>query len=116
VLTREVAVGETVRVEVDVENTGEREGTEVVQLYVNDVYSSVTTPMKELKAFRRVHLRPGEKKAVVLEVPYERLALVNGNLETLVEPGEFEVMVGSSSRDGDLLKDRFEVQAQINPS
>ncbi len=109
--TREVAAGETVRVEVDVENTGEREGTEIVQLYVNDVYSSVTTPVKELKAFRRVDLGPGEKKAVVLEVPYERLALVNGDLETVVEPGEFEVMVGGSSRDGDLLRDTFVVQA-----
>jgi beta-glucosidase len=108
--TREVAAGETVRVEVDVENTGEREGAEIVQLYVNDVYSSVTTPVKELKAFRRVDLEPGEKKAVVLEVPYERLALVNGNLETVVEPGEFEVMVGASSRDGDLLRGTFVVR------
>jgi len=109
--TGEVAEGEMVRVEVDVENAGEREGTEVVQLYVNDVYSSVTTPVKELKAFRRVDLGPGEKRAVLLEVPYERLALVNRDLETVVEPGEFEVMVGGSSRDEDLLKDTFEVQA-----
>jgi len=109
-LTKELAAGERLRVEVDVENTGEREGTAVVQLYVNDVYSSVTTPVKELKAFQRVGLEPGEKKAVLLEVPYERLALVNQNLETVVEPGEFEVMVGSSSRDQDLLKNKFKVK------
>lgn len=109
--TKELAAGETLRVEVTVENTGEREGTEIVQLYVNDVYSSVTTPVKELKAFQRVNLKPGERKTVLLEVPYERLALVNRNLETVVEPGEFEVMVGSSSRDQDLLKDKFEVKA-----
>ena len=109
-LTKELAAGEMLRVEVDVENTGEREGTAVVQLYVNDVYSSVTTPVKELKAFQRVGLKPGEKKAVRIEVPYERLALVNQNLETVVEPGEFEVMVGSSSRDQDLLKNKFKVK------
>ena len=105
----ELAEGETLRVEVDVENTGKRKGTEVVQLYVNDVYSSVTTPVKELKGFRRVELKPGEKKTVPLEVPYECLALVNRELETVVEPGEFEVMVGGSSRDQDLLKDKFKV-------
>jgi beta-glucosidase len=106
----ELAEGETLRVEVDVENTGKREGTEVVQLYVNDVYSSVTTPVKELKGFRRVDLRPGEKKTVPLKVPYERLALVNRELETVVEPGEFEIMVGGSSRGQDLLVNRFEVK------
>ena len=107
----ELAEGETLRVEVDVENTGKRKGTEVVQLYVNDVYSSVTTPVKELKGFRSVELKPGEKKTVPLEVPYECLALVNRELETVVEPGEFEVMVGGSSRDQDLLKDKFKVIA-----
>jgi len=106
---RELAAGETLRVQVDVKNNGEREGIEVVQLYVNDVYSSVTTPVKELKAFQRVDLKPGEVKTVRLEVPYERLALVNQDLEAVVEPGEFEVMVGSSSRDQDLLKDTFVV-------
>ncbi len=54
---------------------------------------------------------PGEKVTVRLEVPYERLALVNRDLETVVEAGEFKVMVGNSSRDDDLLKDRFEVKA-----
>jgi beta-glucosidase len=109
VLTDKIAAGQPVRVEVDVENTGERAGVEIVQLYVNDVYSSVTTPVKELEAFRRVELAPGERQTVQFEVPYMRLALVNADLETVVEPGTFEVMVGSSSRDKDLLKDTFEV-------
>jgi beta-glucosidase len=108
---KELGAGESVRVEVDVENTGERAGTEIVQLYINDVYSSVTTPAKELKAFQRVNLSPGEKKTVLLEVPYERLALVNRDLETVVEPGEFQVMVGGSSRAQDLIKDTFSVKA-----
>ena len=107
---KELAPGETLCVEVDVENTGDREGTEIVQLYVNDVYSSVTTPVKELKAFQRVEFKSGERKSVRLEVPYERLALVNQYLETVVEPGEFEVMVGGSSRDQDLLKSTFEAR------
>jgi len=110
VLAKELAAGEPLRVEVDVENSGERAGVEVVQLYVHDVTSSVTTPVMELKAFQRVELEPGEKKTVRLEVPYERVALVNRDLETVVEPGEFEVMVGNSSRDEDLLKDKFVVK------
>jgi beta-glucosidase len=105
-----LAVGETLCIKVDVENTGTREGTEIVQLYVNDVYSSVTTPVKELKAFLRVDLKPGEKRMIRLEVSYERLALVNRDMETVVEPGEFEVMVGGSSRNEDLLTERFDVR------
>ncbi|MGD1993436.1 MAG: glycoside hydrolase family 3 N-terminal domain-containing protein [Anaerolineae bacterium] len=104
-----LAEGETLQVRVDVENTGDRAGVEIVQLYVNDLFSSVTTPVKELKGFTRVELAPGERKTVDLEVHYNQLALVNAALETVVEPGTFEVMVGSSSRDEDLLKDRFEV-------
>jgi beta-glucosidase len=108
--TKELATGETLCVEIDVKNTGQRAGTEIVQLYINDIYSSVTTPVKELKAFARVNLEPGQKKTVSLEVPFEQLALVNQNLESIVEPGEFEVMVGSSSRDEDLLKAVFVVK------
>jgi beta-glucosidase len=106
-----LARGEPIRASVDVKNTGSRAGSETVQLYINDVYSSVTTPAKELKAFVRVDLSPGERRTVVLEVPYEALALVNCDLERVVEPGEFEVMVGSSSRDQDLLKVTVEVKA-----
>jgi beta-glucosidase len=104
-----VAPGEPLCARVEVENTGPRPGTEIVQLYVNDVYSSVTTPAKELKAFARVELGPGEKRTVELSVPYRQLALVNQDLKTVVEPGTFEVMVGSSSRDRDLLKATFGV-------
>jgi beta-glucosidase len=110
VLTQKITDGEPVRVEVDVANTGERAGVEIVQLYINDLYSSLTTPVKELKAFRRVVLEPGERKTVQFEVPFAQLALVNAGLETVVEPGTFEVLVGSSSRDRDLLKDTLEVK------
>jgi beta-glucosidase len=107
--SKTLAAGETLKVSVDVQNTGDRAGVEIVQLYLNDVYTSVTTPQKELKAFARVELAPGETKTVSLEVPFEQLALVNADLETVVEPGEFEVMVGPSSRNKDLLKDTFVV-------
>ncbi|MBS3783089.1 MAG: glycoside hydrolase family 3 C-terminal domain-containing protein [Anaerolineae bacterium] len=101
--------GETLHVAVDVENVGDRAGVEIVQLYVNDRFSSVTTPLKELKGFARVELAPGERRTVELELRYEQLALVNAELETVVEAGTFEVMVGGSSRDEDLLSDSFDV-------
>lgn len=111
VLTPELKAGETLRVQVDLQNThATRAGLEIVQLYINDVFSSVTTPRKELQAFARVWLEPGKKQTVTLEVPYDRLALVNAAEETVVEPGNFEVMVGASSQDNDLLKAEFAVQ------
>jgi len=100
----ELTADDTLVAEVDVENVGDRAGVEVLQLYTNDLYSSHTTPEKELKTFARVALEPGERKTVRLEVPCARLALINEKLEEVVEPGEFEVMVGPSSRDERLLK------------
>jgi len=92
-----------------VKNTGKFSGTEVVQVYINDIYSSVTTPIRELKGFTRVHLAPGESKTAEIKIPVSDLALVNMECRLVVEPGEFEVMVGSSSRDCDLIKDTFKV-------
>ncbi len=109
--SRTLTEGETLHLAVDVENVGDRAGVEIVQLYVNDLFSSVTTPLKELQGFARVDLAPGETKRIQLSLAYEQLALVNAELQTVVEPGTFEVMVGGSSRDEDLLKDRFEVVA-----
>jgi len=104
-----LAEGDPLVVSVDVENAGDSPGTETVQLYINDVVSSVTTPIKQLRAFERVDLEPREKKTVRLEVPYERLSLIDRECRRVVEPGEFIVMAGPSSRDGDLLKAGFEV-------
>ena len=101
--------GETLTTSVDVENIGSYEGTEIVQLYINDLYSSVTTPIKELKGFNRVYLKPGEKKTVNITIPVSDLALVNKHCQSVVEPGEFEIMIGSSSRDEDLLITTIEV-------
>ena len=86
----------------EVTNAGDREGSEVVQLYVRDRVSSVTRPVKELKGFARVWLRPGETKTVELPITPEALAFHDINMDYVVEPGLFDVMVGSSSRDADL--------------
>jgi beta-glucosidase len=116
VLTPTLKNGETLQVQIDVQNVGETAGVEIVQLYVNDVFSSVTTPVKELKTFQRVRLEPGERVTVRLEVPFDQLSLVDADLETVVEPGAFEVMVGASSRDQDLLKAGFQVLGDMGGS
>jgi beta-glucosidase len=90
---------ESTRVLVDVTNVGVRAGDEVVQLYIRDLVSSVTRPVKELKGFRRVTLQPGETQTVALDVTPDRLALWNIDMEHLVEPGEFAIMVGPNSVD-----------------
>lgn len=105
----ELKADDELTVSVNVKNTGKFSGTEVVQVYVNDIYSSVTTPIKELKGFTRVHLAPGESKIAEIKIPVSTLALVNRECRLVVEPGEFEIMVGSSSRDCDLIKDTFKV-------
>jgi beta-glucosidase len=88
---------ESATVIVDVTNTGTREGDEVVQLYVHDLVSSVTRPVKELAAFERVTLRPGEKKAVTMHVTPDALSLIDRNMQRIVEPGDFDILVGTSS-------------------
>jgi beta-glucosidase len=92
------------RVLADVSNTGERAGSEVVQLYIRDRVSSATRPVKELKAFRKIFLQPGETNTVAFEITPEQLAFYDIQMKRVVEPGEFEIMVGNSSRDGDLQK------------
>ena len=97
-----VGTDESTRVLIDVVNTGPRAGDEVVQLYVRDLVSSVTRPVKELKGFQRLTLGPGERRTVAFDVTPEHLAFYDINMEWRVEPGEFRLMVGSSSRDEDL--------------
>jgi beta-glucosidase len=89
---------------VDVTNTGKRAGTEVVQLYIRDVVSSATRPVKELKGFSKVTLQPGESRTVTLDITPAQLAFYDVEMKFVVEPGDFVVMVGNSSRDADLTK------------
>jgi beta-glucosidase len=93
---------ESTRVLVEVTNTGKRAGTEVVQMYIRDCISSVTRPVKELKGFQKVSLRPGESRTVALDITPESLAFYDIKMKFAVEPGDFEIMVGDSSRDTDL--------------
>jgi beta-glucosidase len=89
-----VTPGTDVIVRVDVENTGNRAGDEAVLLFIDDVVSSVTTPVKELKDFKRIHLKPGEKVGVEFMLSFSQLALYDINLQKVVEPGVFRVMIG----------------------
>jgi beta-glucosidase len=91
-------------VSADVRNTGARAGSEVVQLYVRDRVSSATRPVKELKAFRRITLEPDEMQGVTFELGEDQLGFYDIHMKYTVEPGEFEIMLGNSSRDEDLRK------------
>ena len=101
---KKIRRGESTRLLVDVKNTGKRPGTEVVQLYIRDCVSSVTRPVKELKGFRKIFLRPGETRTVALEITPESLAFYDIHIKYVVEPGNFEIMVGNSSSDAYLQK------------
>jgi beta-glucosidase len=105
-----VRKGEATAISVDVTNAGQLAGDEVVQLYIRDKVSSVTRPVKELKGFQRVSLEPGQTKTVTLEIGPEHLAFHDIDMKYVVEPGEFEIMVGSSSRDCDLQKTLLRVK------
>jgi len=100
----QIQVGQSTNVHVDVRNTGSRAGHEVVQMYIRDLVSSVTRPVKELKGFARIFLKAGESGTVTLPIRPEHLAFTNIDMECVVEPGDFEIMVGTSSQDGDLSK------------
>jgi beta-glucosidase len=94
---KEIQPGGTAKVSIDVSNTGSREGDEVPQMYIHQKIASVTRPVKELKGFQRIALKPGEKKTVEFTITPETLAMLNADMHKVVEPGDFEVMVGPSS-------------------
>ncbi|HTI12416.1 MAG TPA: glycoside hydrolase family 3 N-terminal domain-containing protein [Puia sp.] len=103
-----IPVNGTATISVTIKNTGDREGTEVIQLYLRDVLGSVTTPEKALKGFGRITLKPGASGVVKFKVGPEHLSLWNREMKRVVEPGLFKIMVGSSS-DDIRLKDSLEV-------
>ncbi|SMO47224.1 glycoside hydrolase family 3 C-terminal domain-containing protein [Solitalea koreensis] len=82
-----------------IKNIGTREGDEVVQLYIRDLVSSVARPLKELKGFQRIHLKPGETKEVTFTITPDLLKMLNEQMQWVVEPGEFRIMIGASSKD-----------------
>ncbi|HET7800237.1 MAG TPA: fibronectin type III-like domain-contianing protein, partial [Humibacillus xanthopallidus] len=107
----DVAPGDVVTAEVTLTNTGDRTANELVQVYVTDVVTSVTWAAKELKAFQRVEVPVGESVSARVEVPVSSCTIVDAAGRRVVEPGEFELLVGPSSRDADLQRARFTVHA-----
>jgi beta-glucosidase len=91
--------GETLQVKVNVTNTGNYDGEEVVQLYVQDVSGSLTRPVKELKGYRKIALKKGETRALTFTLTIEDLKFYNQDLQYIYEPGDFKVFVGTNSRD-----------------
>ena len=84
---------------VDVSNTGLLPGGEVVQLYIRDLVGSTTRPVKELKGFERIYLQPGQTRTVTFKIAPEMLKFYDYDLQYVIEPGDFQVMIGSNSRD-----------------
>ncbi|WP_321286649.1 beta-glucosidase BglX [uncultured Sunxiuqinia sp.] len=95
----QISFDEFVKVTVQVKNTGKREGTEVVQLYIHDLFASVARPVKELKAFKKVTIPAGESKEVTFSLTPQDLAFYNIDKKWTAEPGDFKVFVGTNSRD-----------------
>ena len=93
---------QSTKVFVAVKNTGDFAGDEIVQLYIRDKFSEVTRPVKELKGFKRVSLKPGEERVVDFEINPDMLAYYNLKMNWVVEPGDFKIMLGGSSRKSDL--------------
>ncbi|WP_262910811.1 fibronectin type III-like domain-contianing protein [Wocania arenilitoris] len=92
------------KLSINIKNTGTKAGKEVVQVYINDKISSVATPVKKLKAFKKVELSSSESKVIEFEIPCSELGLWDRNMEYVIDPSEFEIMVGSSSKDITLTK------------
>ncbi len=105
--TEKIKAGDFVKFSVDVTNTGKYEAKEIVQVYIRDLVASVTRPVKELKDFKKINLKPGETKTVEFELPTERLKFFDINMNYSLEPGRFKLMVGPNSKD--LLETEFEL-------
>ncbi|KAA6343626.1 Xylan 1 4-beta-xylosidase [termite gut metagenome] len=95
----EVAIGETIRVQVEVKNTGRYDGDEVAQLYLKEVNPKEVRPIRELRGFQRIHLNKGERQTVQFELNRESLSHWNKDNKYVVNPGEYEIQIGASSAD-----------------
>jgi len=91
---KSVKAGEPVKVSVDVTNTGEREGEEVVQLYLTDVAASAPVPIRTLVSFDRISLRPQEKRTVTFTITPRQMSLIDDGSKRVIEPGEFAISIG----------------------
>lgn len=112
IMPKSISMDSQVEISVDVKNTESYTGDEVVQLYVNDVQSEMTRPVKELKSFKRVTLKPGQKKTVTFILSIAQLGFYNKDMKYVVEPGTIKVMLGSSSEDIRLTGE-FEITGEV---
>lgn len=115
-----VDAGGCITISCEIRNDGSREGDEVVQLYLCDEFASIPRPVKELKGFKRIQLKPGEQRHIIFQLDSRQLAFYDENMELVLEPGKFKVMVGSSSEDIRLsgsfevvAKDKFPVTQRV---
>ena len=102
-----IKMNEPLEVSVEVSNSGDYDGKEVVQLYIRDLVGSVTRPVKELKGFKKIELKKGDTQTVTFQLSVEDLKFYNSNLDFVAEPGNFEVFIGTNSNT--TLKDTFEL-------
>ncbi len=103
---------EEVEISLDIKNIGKFKGEEVVQLYISDLIASVSRPIKELKGFKRISLKPGEKKTIIFIISATQLAFYNRDMKLVVEPGDFNVMIGNSSQDNKL-SGEFKIMGEL---
>jgi len=107
--SKELTENDQVKLSVNVKNTGKIAGKEVVQVYINDMISTVTTPVKALKGFKKVNIAPEETVTVDFTIPCCELGLWDKDMNYVVEPGDFEIMIGSSA-DNILLRDTIHLK------
>ncbi|GLL53936.1 hypothetical protein KUBF_15980 [Bacteroides finegoldii] len=91
---------DTLSISVNIKNTGQYRGAETIQVYISDLVGSVTRPVKELKAFKRIELVPNEKKIVYFRIPLSNLAFWDIEMQKSIEPGKFKIMIGNNSQSG----------------
>ncbi|OUS11983.1 beta-1,3-glucosyltransferase, partial [Nonlabens dokdonensis] len=94
-----INTSESATVSCTITNTGNFNGDEVVQLYIKDEYASVARPIMELKGFQRIHLKKGESKTIIFQVTPDILTMLDKNMNRIIEPGDFRILIGTSSND-----------------
>jgi beta-glucosidase len=99
IVRKDLKAADTIRLSVKIKNTGSVAGKEVVQIYINDKISSVTTPVKVLKGFKKTEVNPDEIAILSFLIPCKELGLWDKNMNYVIEPGEFEIMIGASAED-----------------
>ncbi|MDB4927266.1 MAG: beta-glucosidase [Mucilaginibacter sp.] len=99
-----------IRASITVSNTGDHDGEEVVQMYIQDIYGSITRPVKELKGFQKIFLKKGESKVVTFNINVNDLKFYNADLKYTAEPGDFKIFIGTNSSD--VIESKFKLVTQ----